>query len=81
MDTDVCRQISLRETPPLPLRARFQSQTIAFLTGHSVARYVHSLALLTLLIRFTALHFAPLALLAHSIHGLAHSLAHSLVGQ
>ena len=42
--------------------------------GHSVARYIRSLAPLTLLTRSIALHFATLALLARSIHGLAHSL-------
>ena len=34
---------------------------IAFLTGHSVARYIRSLAPLTPLTRFAALHFAMLA--------------------
>merc|ERR1712168_840805 len=48
--------------------------TIAFLTGHSVARYIRSLAPLTPLTRSAALRFATLALLARSIHGLAHSL-------
>ena len=42
--------------------------------GHSVARYVCSLAPLTPLTRSAGLRFAALALLAHSIHGLAHSL-------
>ena len=51
--------------------------TIAFLKGHSVARYVRSLAPLTPLTRSAALRFATLASLARSIHGLAHSL-HSL---
>ena len=54
--------------------------TIAFLKGHLVARYVRSLAPLTPLTHSVALHFAPLALLARSIHGLTH-FAHSLVGQ
>ena len=49
---------------------------IAFLTGHSVARYVRSLAPLT---RSAALHSAPLRY-AHSVHGLTHE-AHSLVGR
>merc|ERR1712168_399534 len=48
--------------------------TIAFLTGHSVTRYVRSLAPLTPLTRSAALRFATLASLARSIHGLAHSL-------
>ena len=48
--------------------------TIAFLTGHSVARYVRSLAPLTSLTRSAALCFATLASLARSVHGLAHSL-------
>ena len=48
--------------------------TIAFLTGHSVARYVRSLAPLTPLTRSAALRFATLASLARSVHGLAHSL-------
>ena len=60
--------------------ARFYSQTTVFLTGHSVARYLRSLATLTPLTHYAAICFAPLALLARSIHGLAH-LAHSLVGQ
>ena len=42
--------------------------------GHSVARYVRSLAPLTLLTPSAALRFATLALLARSVHGLAHSL-------
>ena len=42
--------------------------------GHSVTRYVCSLAPLTPLTRFVALRFATLALLARSIHRLAHSL-------
>ena len=46
------------------------------LMGHLVARYVHSLAPLTLLTCYAALCFASLA---NSIHGLAHSL-HSLPG-
>jgi len=50
------------------------SQITAFLTGHFVARYVRSLAPLTPLIRSAALHFAMLALLIRSVHGLAHSL-------
>ena len=37
-------------------------------------RYVRSLAPLTPLTRSAALNFAMLALLAHSVHGLAHSL-------
>jgi len=48
--------------------------TIAFWTGHSVARYVRSLAPLTPLTRSAALRFATLASLARSVHGLAHSL-------
>ena len=47
---------------------------IAFLTGHSVGRYVRSLAPLTPLTRSAALRFATLASLARSVHGLAHSL-------
>ena len=46
----------------------------AFWKGHSVARYVHSLAPLTPLSRSAVLRFAMLASLARSIHGLAHSL-------
>ena len=48
-----------------------------FLTGHLVARYFRSLAPLTPLTPLTrsaALHFATLALLIRSLHGLAHSL-------
>ena len=56
------------------LKARFSSQTIAFLTGHSVARYVRSLAPLTPLTHSAALRFSTLAALTHSIHGLDHSL-------
>ena len=41
---------------------------------HSVARYVHSLTLLTLLTCSAALRFAALASPAHSVHKLAHSL-------
>jgi len=48
--------------------------TIAFWKGHSVARYVGSLAPLTPLTRSAALCFATPASLAHSVHGLAHSL-------
>ena len=48
--------------------------TIAFWTGHSVGRYVRSLAPLTPLTRSAALRFATLASLARSVHGLAHSL-------
>ena len=62
---------------PLCHRERFLSKTIAFWKGHSVARYVCSLAPLTLLTRSAALCFATLAsltLLARSVHGLAHSL-------
>ena len=44
---------------------RVFSQTIAFLTGHSVARYVRSLTPLTLLTCSAVLR---------SVHGLAHSL-------
>ena len=57
-------------------QARFWSQTIAFLIGCSVARYIHSLAPITLLTRSTALHFATLASLARFtplLHGLVHS--------
>ena len=50
------------------------SETIAFLTGHSVARYVCSLAPLTPLTRYAALYLNTLASLAYSVHGLAHSL-------
>ena len=48
-----------------------------------VARYVRSLAPLTPLTRSAALCFAILVLLAHSVHGLAHShgLPHCLMGQ
>ena len=42
--------------------------------GHSVARYVRSLAPLTPLTRSAALRFATLASLARSVRGLAHSL-------
>ena len=42
--------------------------------GHSVARYVRSLAPLTPLTRSAVLRFAMLALLARSVHRLAHSL-------
>ena len=42
--------------------------------GHSVACYVRSLAPLTPLTCSAALRFAMLALLARSVHGLAHSL-------
>ena len=49
----------------------FLVKAIAFLTGHSVARYIRLLTPLIPLTRFTALHFATLA---QSIHGLAHSL-------
>ena len=45
--------------------------TIAFLTGHSVARYVCSLAPLTPLTRSAALRSLRYA---RSVHGLAHSL-------
>ena len=45
--------------------------------GHLVARHVRLLAPLTPLTRYEALCFAMLALLAHSVHGLAH-LLHSL---
>ena len=45
--------------------------TIAFLTGHSVARYVHSLAPLTLLTRSAALRFATVVSLARYVHSLA----------
>ena len=48
--------------------------TIAFWKGHSVARYVRSLAPLTPLTRSAALRFATLASLARSVHELAHSL-------
>ena len=51
--------------------------TIAFFSGHSIARHIRSLALLTQLTRSAALHFATLALLACSIHKPAHYL-HSL---
>ena len=54
------------------IRGRFWS--IAFLTGHSVARYVRSLAPLSPLTRSAALCFATLASLTCSIHRLAHSL-------
>ena len=52
----------------------FLLATIAFWKGHSVARYVCSLAPLTPLNRSAALRFAMLASLARSVHGLAHSL-------
>ena len=48
--------------------------TIAFLKGHSVARYVLSLAPLTPLTHSAALRFATLVSLARYVHGLAHSL-------
>ena len=48
--------------------------TIAFLKGHSVARYVRSLVPLTPLTRSTSLRFATLASLARSVHRLTHSL-------
>ena len=51
----------------------FLSSTIVFLKGHSVARYVCSLAPLTPLTRSAALCFAMLASLACSVHVLAHS--------
>ena len=71
---------------------RVFSQTIAFLTGHSVARYVRSLTLLTPLTHSAALRFATLALFTRSaalrsLHSLAPFLGslthftHSLVGQ
>ena len=52
---------------------------VAFLAGHAVARYVRSLAPRTPLTRYAALCYAALCYatltsLAHSIHGLAHSL-------
>ena len=56
------------------LGGRSLSQKTAFLTGHSVARYVRSLAPLT---RSAALGFTMLALLASSVHGLTH-LLHSV---
>ena len=46
--------------------------TIAFLTGHSVARYVRELAPLTPLTRSAALRFATLASLARSLRSLPH---------
>ena len=58
-----------------PTMGLFLLVTIAFLMGHSVARYVRSLAPLTPLTRSATLHFARLALLARFIHRLAHSLS------
>ena len=46
-------------------QGQFLVMTIAFLTGHSVAHSAHLLR---------SARFATLALLARSIHGLAHSL-------
>ena len=63
-----------RDSVEKTLRARFLSQTIAFLMGHWVARFVCSLTLLTPLICSAALCFATLTSLARSVHGLAHSL-------
>ena len=48
--------------------------TIAFLTGHSVARNICSLAPLTPLTSSAVLRFAILVLLARSLYRLAHSL-------
>ena len=47
---------------------------LALLTGHSVTHFVRLLAPLTPLTRYAALRFATLALLACSVHRLAHSL-------
>ena len=57
------------------------SETIAFLTGHSVACYVRSLAPLTPLTRYAALYLTTLASLACTLFtvSLTH-FAHSLVG-
>ena len=52
------------------LWAGFKSQTIAFLTGHSVARYVRSLAPLTPLSCSATLRFATLASLTHFACGM-----------
>ena len=55
----------------------FCNRTYRVLTGHSVARYVCSLAPLTPLTPLTrsaVLRFDTLASLACSVHGLAHSL-------
>ena len=57
--------------PPLVRRARFQSEITALWKDYSVTRYVHSLSPLTC---SAALNFDTLALLAHSVHRLAHSL-------
>ena len=62
------------------VRPCFLSQTIAFSTCHSVARYVYLLQSLTSLSRSTTHRFTLLVSLARSVHGLTH-FAHSLVGQ
>ena len=49
----------------------FYSKTIAFLTGHLVARYIRSLAPLTPLTHSAVLCLAPLA---RSVHRFSHSL-------
>ena len=46
----------------------------AFVKGHLVARYVHSLASLTALTSSAALRFAMLGLVACSVHRLAFSI-------
>ena len=69
----ICSRKKKREITLLSKMA-FVVKTIAFLMGHSVACYVRSLAPLTLLTRSAALRLAMLALLACSIHRLAHSL-------
>ena len=64
------------------VRGCFQSKTIAFRKGHSVACYVHLLAPLTPLTRSAGLRYATLTLLACSIHsGSLTHFAHSLVGR
>ena len=67
----MCSYVSIRVRKREGL---FLLVTIAFLMGHSVARYICSLAPLTPLPRSAELRFAMLALLARSVHGLAHSL-------
>ena len=49
--------------------------TITFLTGHSVARYVRSLAPLTPHSCLAALRLVTLALFDRSMHGIAHSIS------
>ena len=60
------------------LRARFSSHAIAFLTGHAVAHYVHSLTTLTVLTNSAALCFATLTSFARIAPFIAMGLlAHS----